>query len=135
MGLRERVAYLWRQHDIWISKSALVLLYRRHGIEYAKARVMKKHLMIERDRYLRIRADSAWNLLSLLAKSEPVVFVDETSVAINNLKAKTWQLPHEPIYASRNQSNLKTVTIYGAVCHPSVYDRPLFMTGNGTDGP
>ena len=47
MGLRERVAYLWRQHDIWISKSALVLLYRRHGIEYAKARVMKKHLMIE----------------------------------------------------------------------------------------
>ena len=103
MGLRERVAYLWRQHDIWISKSALVLLYKRHSIEYTKARVMKKHLMTERDRYLRIRADSAWNLLSLLAKSEPVVFVDETSVAINNLKTKTWQLPHEPIYASRNQ--------------------------------
>ena len=63
---------------------------------------------------------------------EPMVYVDETKVNINNLKSKTWQLGGIPIYAPKNENFVETITIYGAISTPNVLARPLFMIGTAT---
>ena len=74
----------------------------------------------------------AWRLLSLKMNHEPVVYMDETKVTVNNLKCKTWQLRGLPIYAPKNENFVDTVTVYGAISTPSVLAQPLFMIGTAT---
>lgn len=90
LSLKERVIYLWDNHNIHISVSALRQTYLRYGIYNLKAKNMKKNLMLEQDRYFIERAEAAKDLLSLIYNREPVCYVDETTVAINNMKRKTW---------------------------------------------
>ena len=90
MSLRERVDHLWDDHSIQISYFGLITLYRRYGIKNTKARAMKKHLIAQQERYFKIRAECAWNLLSLIINNEPIVYVDETSFYLNHIKSKTW---------------------------------------------
>ena len=90
MSLKKRVEYLWHVHHIHISISGLRYLYLKHGINHRQARSMKKHLILDKERYFRLRADCAWKLLSLVMNNEPLVYVDETTVTMNNKMTKTW---------------------------------------------
>ena len=51
---------------------------------------MKKNLMVESQKYFKERAEAAYDIASLFANNVPYVFVDETTLYVNNLKAKTW---------------------------------------------
>ena len=95
---------------------------------------MKKHLISQQEYYYRVRADCAWKLLALVMNNEPIVYVDETTVSVNIDKNKTWQRADQAIYAPRNSTVLKTITVYAAVANPSVLQYPLFYSGASTDG-
>ena len=43
-------------------------------------------LIAQQERYFKIRAECAWNLLSLIINNEPIVYVDETSFYLNHIK-------------------------------------------------
>ena len=88
--LRQRLTYLWENHKIHISKFGLETLYRRHGIDYRKVRSMNKSLLLRKPEYLREKAVAAWELLSLVYQNTPMVYIDETTVMVKNLKTKTW---------------------------------------------
>ena len=91
MPLRQRLEYLWNEHYIQISYGALRLLYKRHSIKHIKARRMRKSLIRDEDKHKKDRAKVAWELLSLLVNNDPVCYMDETTVEVNDLKTKTWQ--------------------------------------------
>ena len=90
MSLKQRSEYLWNTHSIHIIPQSLHLLYKRYGIQFSKARAMKKDLLFEKEQYFKERAEAAYDIASLFANNVPYVFVDETTLYVNNLKAKTW---------------------------------------------
>ena len=134
LSLRDRVKLLWQQHFIHISTYGLRSLYKRHGITHRKARSMKKSFIRDHEEYDRKRSDFAWQILSLVRNYEPVVYVDETSISINNLKVKTWQRPDSAIYAPKNDTNFESIPIYAALTTPNVLRQSLVMIGTGTEG-
>ena len=81
---------------------------------------MKKNLLFEKDKYFKERAEASYDIASLIGNNVPYVFVDETTLYLNNLKAKTWQRSDAPIYAPRNSTVINGITVYGAVGPPSV---------------
>ena len=52
---------------------------------------MRKSLIRDEDKHKKDRAKVAWELLSLLVNNDPVCYMDETTVEVNDLKTKTWQ--------------------------------------------
>ena len=134
LSLRQRITYLWENHNIQISKFGLETLYRRHGIDYRKVRSMNKSLLLRKPEYLQEKAVAAWELLSLIYQNTPMAYIDETTVMVNNLKTKTWQRSDSAVYSPKNDENLKSVTVYGCVGHPYVMDRPYLCTGTRTRG-
>ena len=60
--------------------------------------------------------------------------MDETSVVVNNIKTKTWQRNDSAVYAPRNNAQLETVTVYGAIGSPGLLPYPLLMAGRRTTG-
>ena len=109
-------------------------LYRRHGIDYRKVRSMNKSLLLRKPEYLEEKAVAAWELLSLVYQNTPMAYIDETTVMVNNLKTKTWQRSDSAVYSPKNDENLKSVTVYGCVGHPNVFERPILQTGTRTRG-
>ena len=51
---------------------------------------MNKSLLLRKPEYLQEKAVAAWELLSLVYQNIPMVYIDETTVMVNNLKTKTW---------------------------------------------
>ena len=70
----------------------------------------------------------------MICNNEPYIYVDETSFNLTNLSTKTWQRKADPIYAPRNVTQLKSITIYGCIGHPRVLARPILMIGSKTEG-
>ena len=52
---------------------------------------MRKSLIRNEEQHQRDRAKVAWELLSLLVNNDPVCYMDETTIEVNDLKIKTWQ--------------------------------------------
>ena len=125
---------MWDHHQIHIAHNSLRNLYLRHKINYRRSRTMNKDLIATKQEHLAERSDSAWRLLTLLMNHAPMVYIDETSVQINTIKAKTWQLPDSAIYAPRNNRQLETVTVYGGIATPGLLPYPLLMAGRRTTG-
>ena len=103
LSLRERVKLLWDEHGLNISKTALQKVYKRYKIEYKKAKTMRKTLLADQDYHDHSRLKIAKQLVSLFINKEPVVYMDETTVRMNDGKHKTWQHQDHTIYAPKNE--------------------------------
>ena len=95
---------------------------------------MNKSLLLRKPEYLEEKAVAAWELLSLIYQNTPMAYIDETTVMVNNLKTKTWQRSDSAVYTPKNDENLKSVTVYGCVGHPRLFERPILQTGTRTRG-
>ena len=134
LSLRERVKLLWDEHGLSISKTALLKVYKRYKIEYKKAKTMRKTLLADQDYHDHSRLKIAKQLVSLFINKEPVVYMDETTVRMNDGKHKTWQHQDHTIFAPKNEPQNLQSEVFGAISSPGVLRQPLFMVTHTTDG-
>ena len=65
---------------------------------------MNKDLLAIKTEHVKERGDAAWRIGTLLMNHQPIVYVDETSVVVNQIKTKTWQRNDAAVYAARNNA-------------------------------
>ena len=99
-----------------------------------KAKTMRKSLIRDKDRHDQDRLRIAKQLVSLFINKEPVVYMDETTVRMNDGKHKTWQHQDHTIFAPKNEPQNLQCEVFGAISSPGVLSQPLFMVTHTTDG-
>ena len=90
LTLKQRVEHLYKTEGIALSTSVLHRIYRKHGISFRMARVQSKkiiadHVAIKVERY-----DFAIRMASLLIQKQPIVYLDETTIQVQQKESRTF---------------------------------------------
>ena len=92
LPLRRRVELIRREHGIEIGASGLGKMYRRHGVKYLQAKVVKRLGNAHEARLEQQRIAFARKLSSLQEqrRGDRIIYMDETTFQIWPKPSRTW---------------------------------------------
>ena len=127
-SLRMRAQLVKDRFGFYMSHKRLRRWYLNRGIRNQRCPQILRPALEHPDRRRDERVTFTMRLVSLIMQQKPVIFFDEASWKLWNIKdlKKTWMTDDKKIPIVKNSKGLKSVTFYGAVSN--IFNTVQLMT-------